>query len=206
MTTAYPLAWPDGWPRTPAHRRKPAGILKAPFHVSVARAQNVVRLLGSRTLVVSSNLQLRVDGLPRADQADTFIPDPGIAIYFSLRDKPMVIAQDVYAKPRANLQSLALALEYLRGLERHGGGHMMERAFGGFSALPPPKGAATPAERPWREILGPLPDGLDNADMLMLAEARYRAKAREAHPDSGGGNETMIALNAAITRAREELA
>lgn len=204
MTTAYPLAWPDGWPRTPEYRRKPAGKLKAPFDQSRRRMENTVRLLGSRTLVVSSNLQLRNDGWPRADQARARIDDPGVAVYFSLRDKPMVIAQDRYQWASANLQSLALALEYLRGLERHGGGHMMERAFGGFAALPPPDGAA-PTDRPWRELLGPLPAGLSNADLLLIVEARYRAKARETHADTGGSNEAMILLNAAVARAREEL-
>ena len=31
MTTAYPLAWPDGWPRTPAQQRKSRFQIRASF-------------------------------------------------------------------------------------------------------------------------------------------------------------------------------
>lgn len=187
MTTAYPLAWPEGWPRTPARERKSPGNLKAPVLASAKRLQTVVKLLGSSMLVVSSNVEPRNDLMPRSDQAySETLPDPGVAVYFSMRGRAMVIAQDRFRSVAANLQSLALALEYMRGVERHGGAHMMERSFGGFAALPPPSGVAAP-EVSWREVFAPLPEGLTNADLLLIVEARYRTKARSAHADAGGG-------------------
>jgi hypothetical protein len=65
MTTAYPLQWPDGRPRTPAHRRT-----KAAFSTTFAVARDnlvaEVRRLGGRNLVISTNVPLRQDGLPSA--------------------------------------------------------------------------------------------------------------------------------------------
>lgn len=205
MTTAYPLAWPEGWPRTPDDQRKSQYQLRASFDAARRKLYEELRRLGAASAVISCNLALRVDGQHRVDQAESRLADPGVAVYFAIDGRPMVMASDRYETCAANLRSVGLAVEYLRGLERHGGGHMMARAFGGFAQLPPPEGAAAPAERPWREVFAPLPDGLAKADLLLIVEARYRAAARTAHPDQGGSNETMIQLNAALARAREDL-
>ena len=195
MTTAYPLAWPDGWPRTPAQQRKSRFQIRASFDTARRKLYDELKRLGASSAVISCNLALRIDGQHRVDQSEALLADPGVAIYFALDGRPMVMASDRYETCAANLRSVGLAVEYLRGLERHGGGHMMARAFGGFAQLPPP----------WREIFSPLPDGLDKADLLAIVERRFRDKARTAHPDQGGSNEGMIVLNAALARAREEL-
>lgn len=206
MTTATPLSWPQGWPRTPAARRRSRYQLKASFDVARRKLFGQLTMLGARSVVISCNLALRVDGIHRSDKADHALDDPGVAVYFALRDRPMVMASDLYMTCAANLRSVGLAIEHLRGLERHGGGHMMERAFGGFTALPPPQGGAAPPPPPdWRQLFGPLPDGLAGADILAIVESRYRRQARDAHPDQAGSNEAMIHLNAAIAAARAEL-
>lgn len=205
MTTAYPLAWPTGWPRTVDHRRVSDGVFNTSFERARSRLLNELRLLKAKSVVISSWIALRQDGQPYADQARRRIADPGVAIYFQLRNHPMVIARDAYVSCHGNLRSIGLAIEALRALERHGGGHMMERAFAGFTALPPPKGASTPAEKPWREMFAPIPPGIDPGDLLIIVENRYRKAAQTAHADVGGSGETMILLNAAIARAREEL-
>lgn len=205
--TSYPLAWPEGWPRIKGeHRRHWPGGAVRDFDATRKTLFNEFRLLGAdgATIVISANVQLRQDGFMRADAARLRISDPGVALYFNLRKRPMSMARDAYGTPAENLRSLTLAIEHLRGLERHGGAHMMERAFAGFGQLPPPTGGQS-VQVDWRAELGPLPDGLENADLLLLAEARYRAKARGAHPDAGGSNEAIIRLNAAIADARKDL-
>jgi hypothetical protein len=203
--SAYPLSWPDGWPRTPSHRRDTGWkFKKTTFSSAREDLFHELRLLGASSLVISCNLKLRLDGYHYADQAEMKIPDPGVAIYFTLRERPMTMARDYYDNVRANLRSLGLAVEHLRGLERHGGAQMMERAFAGFSALPPPAGNSSTPTINWREELGPLPD-LDKADLLVICEARYRSKAKQSHSDAGGSDEAMIRLNLAIKLAREEL-
>lgn len=204
MTQAFPLKWPNGWPRTPEERRKNNG----PFNTTIDKArrhlEGQARMLGGQGLVISSNIPLRLDGFPRSDVARRAIGDPGVAVYFGLRDHQMVMARDLYWNVHDNLRSIGLAIEHMRGLERHGGAHMMERAFGGFTALPPPNAPAAP-EVNWRTFFEPVPEGLSNKEILAVIETRYRDRAREAHADQGGSDEQMIILNANIMQAREEL-
>lgn len=209
MTQAYPLSWPDGWPRTkPNYRmRISQRFWNLSLHKAVTGLYQELSRLGARSIVVSTNVEPRLDGMPRAGQRAP--DDPGAAVYFHYLDRPMVMAQDKWVEIEGNIRSLALAIQYLRGLERHGGGHMMERAFHGFSALPPPKQSTAPSARPWREVLGmdaPYLADMPVADVIVIAESRYRSAARDAHPDRGHDAADMIELNAAIAEARRELA
>lgn len=204
MTSAYPLQWPEGWPRTKWDHRKTSSPFTTTFDRARRQLLGELRLLGAASAVISSNLPLRVDGFPYSDAARRRIDDPGVALYFTLDGRQMVIARDAYWNVHDNLRSIGLAIEHLRGLERHGGAHMMERAFGGFAALPPPEGRQEDTVD-WRIELAPIPDQLAPADMLTIVEARYRQKAKEAHSDAGGSDARMIRLNAAIAQARAEL-
>lgn len=200
MTQAYPLQWPAGWPRTVNyHRRMVLGSYDAqnvPWDRLMKRLSAAVEGIGAKNAVLSTNLETRLDGYPRADRAAP--ADPGVAVYFTRNDRNFVLAQDGYANIRDNVRSIAIALEHLRGLERHGGKHLMERAFTGFEALPPPGGAAV---RPWRKVLN-----VAEAAKLAEIEAAYRELAKRAHPDIPGGSEGMMAeLNAAISAARKEM-
>lgn len=165
-----------------------------------------MRRLGVTHLVVSSNCKRRLDGQPYAEDLTSQLPDPGVAVYFQYRGKPMVMAQDAYVQPYANIRSLALAIEAMRAIERHGGGHMMQRSFDGFAQLPPPEGSTSQPQRPWRAVLGVV--GIDLAPEFMrpIVEDRYRKLAKERHPDmQGGSHEAFAELNVAVEKAREEL-
>lgn len=142
--------------------------------------------------------------MPYADAARRRMADPGVAVYFSLRNRPMAMARDAYYDIAQNLRSLALAIEYMRGLERHGGSIMMERAFGGFTALPPPQQQQEETVY-WRDEFGLEKYDLPKADLLAVCESRYRTQAKKLHPDQGGDTAAMIRLNMAIKLAREEL-
>lgn len=198
MTAAYPLHWPQGWPRTAGDHR----LSRSPFTASYEKARrqlyDELRLLGAKSVVLSSNVPIRQDGHPYGDHARRIIDDPGAALYFDLRGKPMAMARDLYWTVHDNIRSLGLAIEHLRGLERHGGGVMMERAFSGFAALPPP---GTPANKSWREVLAVEA----TCQTLSVAEAAYRRLAAAHHPDRGGSHARMAEINAAIAAARREL-
>lgn len=206
MAEAYPLAWPDGWPRKTGHM----GI--GPFSVTSEKAyqslMHELALLGARNIVVSSNLPVsKRFGTPLMGE-DGGNMDWGVAVYFTLNGRQMVMAQDIYSRVWANMRSLALAVAAMRALERHGGGTMMQRAFEGFTALPPPGGGTTYQKRPWRELLEMTEQhfqDLPKDAQLMLAEGRYKRLAREAHPDNGGDPQLMAELNLAIDDAREAL-
>lgn len=204
MTTAYPLAWPPGWPRVKSRNRN------VPFSVTpdkaVASLYGELRKIGATHLVVSSNAPLRNDGTPYRDALSERLADPGVAVYFQRSARPMVMAQDAYSMPYANIRSLALAVEAMRAIERHGGGHMMERSFAGFAQLPPPEGERPKPQRPWRQVLGLIGMAGPNFAQLAGAEASYKTLARSSHPDApGGSHEAMAELNIAIEQAREEL-
>lgn len=198
MTHAYPLQWPENWKRTPSFRRTSHSQFKTTFDKARSDIQKELRLLDARSVVISSNIPLRLDGNPRAETARRKVEDPGVAVYFMLKGRQMVMARDAYENVHDNLRSIGLAIAHLRGMERHGGGNMMERAFEGFATI-----AAPGATKSWREILGIPPTG---AVTLEIAEQQYRARAKRCHPDAGGSIDAMTELNAAINDARRALA
>jgi len=207
MTEAYPLQWPEGWPRTPAHRRvdsrnrwgRGEKNKRRPWTFSEARDELYAELerAGAKGTIVSTNFRLTQNGVPSKNFG---VPDDqGVAIYFTMNGKPMVMAQDGHTRAEENLRSLALVLKYLRGVEDLGGGVMMERAFTGFSALPAP---GHQSKRSWRQVLGILPDvPVDRATIMTF----YRNAAQKAHPDQGGSNDAMAELNAARAEALQEI-
>jgi hypothetical protein len=204
VTVAYPLAWPEGWPRTPPakqvdgryHFKKVSYMdgQRKPYTFAEARDALVaeIRKLDAAGTVLSTNFVIsNSTGLPRSDRRAP--EDQGVAIYFTKGGKPLAMACDRYTRAEENMNSLRLALDAMRQLERHGGGLMAEKAFTGFAALPAPKR--------WWEILG-----LPATATLAEAVAAYRAKARAAHPDSGGTTAAMAELNAARDAARKAVA
>ena len=122
--------------------------------------------------------------------------DTGASIQFELEGKNMVLAQDQYRYLIDNLRSLALALEGLRQVKRHGGDKIAERAFAGFEALPNPD-----EDFNWRNVLG-VGEG---PCTYKEVERTYRTAAMTAHPDRGGSLELMQRINKAWKEAKEEL-
>lgn len=179
---AFPLSWPDGWPRTkhPKQSNFTASFVKVRDSLFAQ-----IKLLGGTYIVLSSNVPLRLDGLPRAGQPQP--ADKGVAVYFLRRGRQMVFACDRWNKVEDNMRAIEKTIDALRGVERWGASEMMERAFTSFEALPPPRSC-------W-DILGLRP-GAPNDEI----EKAYRSKARSAHPDTGGSDAAMAELN----RARED--
>jgi hypothetical protein len=197
--TAYPLQWPAGRPRREHWKRE-----SARFETSMAAARdglfNELKLLGARHVVLSSNVALRLDGKPYANGPR--IDDPAVAVYFSYKDRPMAFACDRWTKVEDNVQAIRKTIEALRGIARWGTGDMLQAAFTGFSALPPPIVAGM--KRPWRTVMGFGPDATVNESMVT---ARYRMLASGFHPDREGGDTAKMAeLNQARDEALKEVA
>ena len=220
---AFPLCWPEGWTRTPEHLRDDGGRFRVGDGwegygdnrryvgkkiISLDRARKLLvdelERLKARGVILSTNVPLRLDGQPRAGELRASM-DPGVAVYFQLKGKPMVMASDGYSNIAANVRSLGLAIEALRQLERHGGGVMMERAFAGFSALPPPDGSRT--KRAWWVVLNYGEDPEARADLSVdEVTARFKTLAKRRHPDVDGGSaELMAELNEARDDAVRDL-
>lgn len=168
------VQWPPGWERTSSGNRKRGnrftyGGRDVPYDVAYDLLKDELRMLGARYVDISSD-------------------DSGVVAYFRLNGAPRVMASDRYDTPAANMRSLGLAVAAMRQLERHGGGAMMDRAFAGFTALPPPRSC-------W-EILE-----LEPGSNRLAIERAFRAKALKHHPDQGGSDKAMAELNAARDEA-----
>lgn len=217
--TRYPLQWPVGWKRTPASSRGVGRFNKKRTQttrygdgtthswqrsedVTIGEATNrllaELERMGVREydVVISSNLQLRLDGLPRSGQAQP--ADPGVAVYWRDAGRDRCMAIDLYSKVEQNIAALAATIDAMRAIERHGGASILDRAFTGFTALPAPIVAGM--SRPWWEVLQ-VPRDAKREDV----KAAYRRLASAAHPDKeGGSHERMAELNAAQEQALKE--
>lgn len=214
--TAYPLTWPTGWKRTPASAQKDARFNKkvwmpsstpgfSGFHrkTSITIVEGTKRVLEELQrmgierddIVISTNLELRLDGLPRSNQKEP--ADPGVAVYWKKRKdvQHKVMAIDLYSTIAGNLAAVAATLDAMRAIERHGGAVILERAFTGFQCLPAPN--------TWRAVLGFTEDAAPTLDQV---KREYRMHSMGSHPDQVGGSDVkQKELNWAMAEAEREL-
>jgi hypothetical protein len=199
--TSFPLRWPDDWKRTTNRKRHAA--YKASFVDAYDDVVKELRLFGAIGVVISTDVPLNRNGRPYADGDST---DPGVAIYFTRKHQPYVMACDLYDRVRWNMRALGLAIAGLRAVERSGASHILDRAVAGFAQLPSGGPAvAAPAKRPWREVMNL--EGFQGPPFVLKAgmEAQYKQLARTRHPDAGGSTEAMAELNAAREEALQEI-
>ena len=187
MPEAYPLEWPPGWPRTPEGDRQYGrfGTMTGPHRSrrditiaeAVRRLRGEVDRMGGSSLVVSSDVPVRQDGLPYSNRRAP--DDPGVAVYFRREGEPVCMPCDRYTAVADNIAAVAKAIEALRGLERWGSGQMLRAAFMGFKALP-----VRASGVPWYETLGVGP----TAPRSEIDKA-YRRLASIWHPDRPEGDQ-----------------
>ena len=189
MIEAYPLCWPLNRPRA---KWRASSKFKTAFGKARDELIHELKLLRATHVTLSTNVPLRHDGLPYANMREP--TDPGAAVYFTSKGRQLCFACDRWATVKENVWAICKTIEALRGIERWGTGDMVDAAFTGFAALPPPA-------RPWRSVLA-LPEQVS----IDEAEKAYQRLALVHHPDRGGSNAKMAELNAAIDHARRELA
>ena len=184
---AYPLTWPQGWPRKKSYQRSRAKFSTSGRVLSVMDGIQRVLLelerLGVKRddLVISTDIPTRLDGLPRSDRS---VADPGVAVYWRKGKDTRCMAIDRYDRVADNLAAIAATLEAMRAIERHGGAEILDRAFTGFVALPAPE--------QWWQVLGVA----ENATGGEIDTA-YRRLAALHHPDRGGDSAQMARINTA---------
>lgn len=181
----YPLAWPDGLPRT---ERKAPSQFRTSLSAAINNVKKSLAAFGNDTSKSVTNIAVtsNVGGITFDDPDDT-----GIAVWFEWEGVQRCIAVDRYKKVEDNLQAVHHILEARRTEMRHGGLHIVRQTFKGFAALPAPEGA-----KPWREVLG-----IDGPTSASAIRVRYRELAKDAHPDRPGGSKERMA---ALSRARDE--
>jgi DnaJ-like protein len=179
----YPLAWPAGWPRAKTRR---TAAFKVDYDKALRELGWEIERLGGRYPIMSTNMELRLDGQPRRDKGEP--RDPGVAVYFELKGTQKVFACDTFSRVKDNIRAISLTIAALRAIERFGATDMLERALTAFTALPAPKSC-------W-EILGLQPGA--SAGMI---QAAGRKLAKQHHPDRGGTDARMAEINAARDEA-----
>lgn len=210
----YPLAWPVGWKRTPRHQRQRAAFSASSKRLvdlgggqtrterttrSLTVADAIARLsaelgrLGAQHEVLSTNVQLRLDGLPRSGQPEP--EDPGAAVYFRLKGQPRVLACDRWNRVADNIAAIAQHIDAIRRMDRYGVGSL-EQAFAGYAQLP----ANTALD--WRNVFGFAKDAQVYPGDV---DEKFKELARLHHPDAGGTHEGMARLSEARAAARKEL-
>ncbi len=212
---AYPLQWPLGRPRTKirhaaafgTYKRDPATNVmrrdKSAHSVGecVAEIRAELGRMGAREVVISSNIALRIDGLPRSGQPQP--GDPGVAVYFRYEagqrsadrheQAPVCLACDRWHRVEDNLWAVFLTLEAMRGIDRWGAARL-EATFTGYAALPAPAPSA-----PWSQVLG-----VDRFAPTDVVRAAFRELAKQHHPDAGGDPDRWHILSRAFEQFEQE--
>lgn len=170
---SYPLYWPEGWPRTEYYKQKRAQFKDRSVAVGRNFLVDEVRRFGGTNLIISSNLELKMDGMPRSNQRQP--QDRGVAIYFNRNKIDMALACDVYTTVEDNLWALCRTIDALRQIERDGSPALINRAFKGFMALPDPDA------RDWWDVLH-VKRSASNEEIRQA----YFSLAKQHHPDHGG--------------------
>lgn len=201
--SAYPLSWPAGWLRTVAHKRASVRFGKAsraragggwdngrPLTITEAigrvRSELTRMRIHDDDLVISSDLQLRMDGLPRGNQSEP--ADPGAAVYWRDGEETRCMAIDRYDRVADNLAAIAATLDAMRAIDRHGGAEILNRAYAGFTALPAP----VAGESPWYVVLGVSHDA-----SAAIVEQAYKRLRSVNHSDKGGDDDLFIRVQRA---------
>jgi DnaJ domain len=175
---AYPLCWPSGYTRTATYERAYSQF-KQTYDKAQRFMHKEVERLRATDLIVSTNLRVRKDGYLYADELNRKIDDPGVAIYFQYKKKPVSMCCDKYTRIWENMYALGKGIEALRGMERWGVSDFLDRAFTGFTALPGP----IQMMDCWTILgLSGKPASID------LVRAAYVAMAKIHHPDTSTGS------------------
>lgn len=173
--TAYPLQWPDGWPKTEPHARG-TPLFKKDLPGALANLKKQIELMGGKGLILSSNYTLGANN-PK---------EPGVVAYFEWQQIQMAIPCDRWTKIEANVQAIALTVEAMRGMERWGAKHMIKAMFSGFKALP------EKSAQSWQSVLG-----VPVTATYEQAKEAYRILVKQHHPDVGGDSATFRGLQEA---------
>lgn len=202
--TASPLTWPHGWKRTPAghrvdarfgSRKKQTNGYHALQKITVAHAVDAVYVqlrmmgFGDWQSILSTNLNLRLDGIPRSGQPEP--QDTGASVWWRKdTDQPYkVLAIDQYDRVADNIYAIAKTLEAMRGIGRWGSGEILERTYTGFTALPGPDTAGGVDHY---QVIG-----AQAGDSPTDLSQAYRRALSAAHPDKGGSSDQFHAVREA---------
>lgn len=183
---AFPLQWPQGFPRWT--RGRSGSAFRTDFEGALRNVRRSLEAFAkdSGKAITEPVLSSNIDLNPLTGGYDKRPSDPGVAVWFTWDGLQVCIAIDRYDSPAANLQAIHHIIEARRTELRHGTLALVRATFTGFKALPPPAG------KHWRDILA-LPS--DVAATRVTIERAYKQLAAVHHPDKGGSPDRMAEIN-----------
>lgn len=176
MIASYPLQWPLTQTRS---SHQVISLFKCTQEQAWRGIERQLLQMGTTGAILTSNMKVRRDGY---FYSNTSLNDnsPAVAIYFDYKGSRHCIAIDRYVQIKENIRAIEKTLEAIRGIERWGGGKIMETALGGFKELPSTVIVTRP-HRSWFVVL----DVDEDANALEVKQA-YRDALKLHHPDAGG--------------------
>jgi hypothetical protein len=173
------------WPHEPTLNRRSRWTFKASWQNTLDLLDRELRYLGAENIVIGCGLReqdIRNDGWPRSGAREPV--HPGVEISFdgiplSGSMGRLVYATDVCEKWEHNVRAIALGLESLRAVDRHGITRRGEQ-YAGFKALP--AGSGPSAQR---------------GKTLIARHGGVTQALKATHPDHGGDPSDFADVQAA---------
>ena len=158
---------------------------KKTWHQTMQELEDQMRLWGVTQWETNYPKGARSDAWSQKEE------DRTIKLTYRKNGKSVTLVMGKQNRAVDNLRVLYLAVEAMRLNERRGISDVLESAY---LQLASPTQVVDPYE-----LLEIRPDA-----SLEVAEAAYKAKVRNIHPDRGGSNDLMKALNKAIEEIRKK--
>jgi hypothetical protein len=184
-TVPLPASWPGT--QTPGYQRVRSKF-KTNWGGTLELLDREIRYLNGKQVELAIGVtprDIRNDGGVRADAR---IQNPAVILSFTSGADRLQFPCDNYNWWQDNVRAIALAMEALRAVDRHG--VQQGRQYQGFKALPSStNGQDVTVEQALQTIRDAsglvLPNALAQLEPATAKDAVRRARAR-AHPDAGG--------------------
>lgn len=171
------------WGQPLTKNRRSKWTFKASWSDTLELIARELKHLGAKDFVLEADFResdIRLDGLPRAQARQPEFP--GIRVSFESKHGPLRYQTDTCEFWQHNVRSIALGLEALRAVDRHGISSRSEQ-YTGFKALPGPRRVT--AEEATAAVYR-----IANLSSNQCAiEQAWRRAVFAAHPDRNGGNQ-----------------
>lgn len=170
------------WPHdsTPADRRRSRHTFKAGWDNTLALLDRELRHLEASNVIIGCGLReedIRLDGWPRSGAR---LPShPGVEVSFDSPHGRLVYATDVCEIWEHNVRAVALGLEALRAVDRHGISRRGQQ-YAGFRELMPGSGPSA-----------------SRGQTLIDEHGSVTAALKATHPDHGGDPRAFADVQAA---------
>lgn len=188
------LQWPPTRPRTARRKQGKFRTDGSPISVAgaIRRLTDEIDRLGGRNAHLSTDLETRLDGMPRSGAAEP--RDPGAVVFFDLGKDSIVFCCDTYDRVAQNIAAMAAHIGAVRAQTRYGVVTANE-ALRAFVAL------TDQSATDWRQILAF--GGADTITRDTIVD-RFRHLSKSCHPDTpDGSSERWSRLNSAYQQALE---